>query len=85
MTKNGCEEGAPVPLPEWPSLCFDDRQIFGFDNGMFDPGQAPDGPDSLWKLSRNNGTTWFAAENITHITRDTTPALTRRVMQQVTN
>ena len=30
MTKDGSEEWAPVPLPEWPSVCFDFRQNFGF-------------------------------------------------------
>ena len=30
-----------VSLPEWPSLRFDYRQNFGFDNGMFEPGQLP--------------------------------------------
>ena len=30
--KNGGEEAAPAPLPEWPSLCFDYRQNFGFDS-----------------------------------------------------
>ena len=30
------------PLPEWPSLRYDYRQIYGFDNGMFELGQLPD-------------------------------------------
>ena len=44
MTKDGSEEGAPVPHLEWPSLCFDYRQNFGsgFDNGMFNAGRLPD-------------------------------------------
>ena len=33
---------ALAPLPEWPSLRFDYRQNFGFDNGMFEPGRLPD-------------------------------------------
>ena len=42
MAKNGGEEAAPAPLPEWPSLRFDYRRNFGFDNGMFEPGRLPD-------------------------------------------
>ena len=33
--------------PEWPSLCLDHRQIFGFDHGMFDPGWILDMPGAL--------------------------------------
>ena len=34
--------GHPLPLPEWPSLFFDYRRNFGFDNGIFEPGRLPD-------------------------------------------
>ena len=37
VTKDGSEEGAPALQPEWPSLCLDYRQKFGFDNGMIEP------------------------------------------------
>ena len=42
MKKDGSEEGELVTRPEWPSLRFDYRQIYGFDNGVFEPGQFPD-------------------------------------------
>ena len=44
MTKDGSEEGAQ---PEWPSLCLDHRQNFGFDHGMFDAGWILDMPGAL--------------------------------------
>ena len=40
MTKN--EEASPSPLPEWPSLCFDYRQNFGFAHSMFESGRLLD-------------------------------------------
>ena len=39
MKKDGTEEGRPVPRPEWPSVRCDYRQIYGFNSGMFEPGQ----------------------------------------------
>ena len=42
MKRQGGEEPPFASLPEWPSLCFDYRQKFGFDNAMFEPGRLPD-------------------------------------------
>ena len=42
LTKGGSEERDPVTLPEWPSLCFDHRQNFGFAPNMIESGRLPD-------------------------------------------
>ena len=36
VKKDGSEEGRLVPRPEWPSLRYDYREIYGFNSGMFD-------------------------------------------------
>ena len=42
MKREGGDGPPLAPLSEWPSLCFDYRQNFGFDNGMSEPGRLPD-------------------------------------------
>ena len=42
LTKHRSEERDPVVLPEWPSLCFDYRQSFGFAPRMIESGRLPD-------------------------------------------
>ena len=42
LTKDGSEERDPVNLPDWPSLCFDYRQNFGFAPSMIEAGRLPD-------------------------------------------